>query len=467
MAEGFLYGGKHLLTRRDFLKTLGMGATAAALSSCSVTLQSPALGTSLGHDPALGRKTVLDLYNVFGGTDQLALEQLIRRYEQTQSDVGIKITYAPASGGGGSDNPKLFTAIAANSPPDLAFLTPFSTPQWAELGIMTDLTPYLRRDGVTEDDFFSIPWHDMNYKGKVWQVQWDVDANFPFFWNKDLFAQVGLDPNTPPKTIAELDEFSQKINRRASNGNVTRIGIVPWDPYGYSNSLFSWGWAFGGEFYDEAKQEVTPDNDYVVKALEWMVNYAESVGGAAKITVSPPGLTLPAFSTGNVGMSWLVAPNDRDIRVASPKMHIGSGLLPYQPPGARQPGAGAWLGGWSIFIPAGAKNPEAAWDFIKWLCVTDEGTKAQWETMGFPPAYRKAAVLQEIKNDPVMAPYYNVLVTSQHSRPAFLVGAFYAAQLELLVSDAVFGKMTPLQALRTVKQNTMNELNRFKRELGA
>src|SRR5438067_12321816 len=173
MANGSEHERKRLLTRREALKAMGLGATTLALSSCSVSLQSPALGTSLGNDPALGRKTVLDLYNVFGGTDQLALEQLIRRYEQTQSDVGIKITYAPASGGGGSDNPKLFTAIAANSPSDLAFLTPFSTPQWAELGIMTDLTPYIKRDGLTADDFFPTAWHDMNHKGKVWQVQWD------------------------------------------------------------------------------------------------------------------------------------------------------------------------------------------------------------------------------------------------------------------------------------------------------
>ncbi|TMD59187.1 MAG: ABC transporter substrate-binding protein [Chloroflexi bacterium] len=467
MANGSEHERNRLLTRREVLKAMGLGATALALSGCSVTLESPATVTSQGKDPALGRKTILELYSVFGGTVRTGVIELARKYEQIQSEVGIKITYAPSSGGGGSDNPKLFTAIAANSPPDLAFLTPFSTPQWAELGIMTDLTPYIKRDGLTADDFFPTAWHDMNYKGKVWQVQWDADPNFPFFWNKDLFAQAGLDPNTPPKTIAEVDEFSRKINRISKNGNVTRIGMIPWDTYGFSNSMFTWGWAFGGEFYDPAKDEVTPDNDYVVKALEWMVNYAKSVGGPAKVAVSPPGITLPPFSTGNVALAGLVSENYREIRKASPNMHIGSGLLPYQSPGATQPGAGAWIGGWSVFIPTGAKNPDAAWDFIKWMSATNEGTKAQWDTIGYPPAYRKAAVMQEIKTDPLMGPYYDVLVTAQHSRPAMAVGAFYAAQLELLVSDAIYGKLTPLQALQTVKQSTMNELERFKRELGA
>src|SRR5437660_636818 len=179
MANGSEYGGKRLLTRREALKTLGLGTAALALSSCGVTLQSPATLTSLGKDPALGRKTIVELYSVFGGTVRTGLIELARKYEQMQSEVGIKITYAPAAGGGGSDNPKLFTAIAANASPDLAFLTPFSTPQWAELGIMTDLTPYIKRDGLTADDFFPTAWHDMNYKDKVCQVQWDADTNFP------------------------------------------------------------------------------------------------------------------------------------------------------------------------------------------------------------------------------------------------------------------------------------------------
>lgn len=454
-----------LINRRTALKTLGLGASTLALSSCGVTLGSPPAGlSSLGKEAAPNRKVVIELYSVFSGAVQTGWIELARRYEQAQPDIGVKITYAPSGGGGGGDNPKLFTSVAGNAAPDVAHITPFSTPQWVELGVMTDLTPYFQRDGLTADDFWPAAWHDMNYNGRVWQLLWDADPNFPFFWNKDVFEKAGLDPNKPPQTIDEVNEYSQKINQN-TKGNFTRMGIIPWDTYGFSNSMFTWGWAFGGEFYDESKQEVTPDNDYVVKALEWMVQYAKSVGGPDKVTVSPPNLQLPAFSTGNVGMAALVAPNDRDIVQQNPNMHIGAGLWPYQAPGASQPGAGAWLGGWGIFIPRGAKNPDAAWDFIKWLSATPEGTKAEWETVGFPPGYRKAPILEEIKNDPIMGPYYQTLVTAQHSRPAIPVGAFYAAQLEQLVSAAVYGQMTPYQALKTIKQTTMKEWERFKREL--
>lgn len=454
------------LTRRTALKTIGLGATALSLSGCGVIMGAPSPTLSAqGKEAAQGRKTVIELYNVFGGVDNDHWVNLARKFEEAQSEIGIKITYAPAGGGGGGDNPKLLTAIAGGNPPDLAQLTPFSTPQWAALGVMTDLTPYIKAAGITGDDFWPAAWNDMNWQGKVWQVQWDADANFPFFWNKQVFEEVGLDPDKGPQTIDEVNEFSKKINK-TTNGNISRIGMIPWDNYGASNSLFTWGWAFGGEFYDREKQVVTPDNEYIVKALEWIVQYAKSVGGADHVAVSPPNLQLHPFSTGNVGMAPLVATNYRDIVKALPNMKIGAGLLPSQGPGATQPGAGGWLGGWSLFIPTGAKNPDAAWEFIKWVSISDEGTKAQWDTVGFPPGYSKAPVLQEIKNDPVMAPFYTTLINAKHSRPAIPVGSFYAGILNDLVGEAVYGKMTPLEALREVKKRTTKEWDDFNREHG-
>src|SRR5581483_5929996 len=190
------------------------------------------------------------------------------------------------------------------------------------------------------------------------------------------------------------------------------------------------------------------------------------IGGADKLAVTPPNLQLHVFSTGNVGMAPLVAPNYRDIKEAKPDMKIGATLFPYQGAGATAPGAGGWLGGGSLFIPKGAKNPDAAWEFIKWVTVSDEGTKAQWETVGFPTTYRKAPFLQEVKNDPVMGPYYNTLINAKHSRPSIPVGAFYANILNQLVGEAVYGQLTPYQAMKQAKQLTMQEWARFNREHG-
>jgi multiple sugar transport system substrate-binding protein len=53
-----------------------------------------------------------------------------------------------------------------------------------------------------------------------------------------------------------------------------------------------------------------------------------------------------------------------------PRMEWGIDLLPYNTD------PGTWSGGFSLSIPTGAKNPEAAWEFIK--CMTGAEGQASW-----------------------------------------------------------------------------------------
>jgi ABC-type glycerol-3-phosphate transport system substrate-binding protein len=469
------------ITRRRFLQLAGTGAGALALGACgapageAVPTTGPTAAAAGGptvaagaptptptptpippREAAAGRKTVIELYSVFSGKEHAGWIKTAEAFEASQADIGVKITYSP----GHAENPKLLTAVAGGAAPDLAQMTPFSTPQYVELGVMTEITPYMQEAGLTQDQFFTPAWNDMNYQGKIWQMQWDADPNFPFFWNKQIFEDVGLDPDKPPKTIEEVDAYTAKINQ-TKGGRVTRIGIIPWDQYGFGNSLFTWGWAFGGEFYDPSKEEVTPDNDYVVKALEWMAASAKKVGGPEKVSVTPPNLQLHPFGAGNIGMSALVVPNYVDIK-KNAKFEIGTGLLPYAPPGAKAPGAGAWFGGWALFIPRGAKNPDAAFQFMKYVSATKEGTLQQYKTVGFPPAWKPSPALDQMKNDATLKPYYDVVTTAQHSRPAIPAGAFYFSELDRLVSEVVNGKKQAGAAMKEAKQRTMKEMERVK-----
>jgi len=433
------------------------------LDACTVTRGTAPISTAgLAKNPASGRKTTINMFSLWGGPTGQGLAALAKQYEQSQSEIGVRITYAPATGIGVQQ--KLQVAIASGDPPDVAQIVPYETPQWAALGIMTDLTPYLKRDGLGQKDFIKPAWHDMNYQGKIWQLQWDADPNFPFFWNKDLFEKHGLDPDKPPQTIDEVDEYSKKLLKK-SGPNITQIGLIPWQTYGFANSMFTWGFAFGGKFWDPDKQRVTADSEYVVKALEWMVRYAKTVGGANRVSVAPPSLQLNPFATGNIGMAPMVATDYKNIKAAMKNMHIGAGLIPYQAPGADHPGQGAWVGGWAAFIPAQSKRKDAAWDFLKWMSATEAGTAAEWKNVGLVPTYFGGA-LETVKKDPVMNPFYTTLFATENVRPNIPVADFFAQSLETEVSKAIFGEKSALAALRTVNSDTQRELDRFKREVG-
>jgi ABC-type glycerol-3-phosphate transport system substrate-binding protein len=449
------------LSRRSFAgkagATIAVAAMAAGLPIPQHAIAQEEEVTPEDRVPEGDRATTLEFFSSFGGLLFDAFGKIASDYEATHPDVGIKISYSP----GHAENPRLLTTLAAGDAPDIAMMVDFQNAQYVELGVVTDLTDKFNEAGLTEEDFYPAAWDLMYYKDRVTHMPFEVDPNFPMFWNKAIFAEAGLDPEVGPTTFEEVDAFSQAIFKE-ENGLVTRIGMIPWDAYGYANSIHTWGWSFGGSFFDAEANEVTPDNDQVVAALEWMVEYAKSVGGPDKVSVAPPNLGVHSIAAGSLGMAPLVTANYRDALRYNEELELGHGLLPIAGAGT-EPGQGAWTSGWRLFIPTGAKNADAAWDFIHWITATDEGTRSEWTHMGFIPGWTKAPVIEEIKADPVMLAYFNTLLASKFAKAPIPVGAYFQGQLEEKVSQAVYGELEPRAAMEEVKQLTMAEWERFGR----
>lgn len=449
------------MSRRSFAgkagTTIAVAAMAAGLPIPHNAYAQEEEATPVDRVPEGDRSTTLEFFSSFGGLLFDAFGKIASDYESIQPDVGIKISYSP----GHAENPRLLTTLAAGDAPDIAMCVDFQNAQYAELGVMTDLTDKFNEAGLAEDDFYPAAWNLMNYQDRITHLPFEVDPNFPLFWNKAIFAEAGLDPEVGPTTFEEVDAFSQAIFQK-ENGLVTRIGMIPWDTYGFANSIHTWGWSFGGDFFDPEANEVTPDNEMVVAALEWMVAYAQTVGGPDRVSVAPPNLGVHSISAGNLGMAPLVTANYRDALRYNEELELGNGLLPIGGQGT-DPGQGAWTSGWRLFIPTGAQNVDAAWDFIHWITATPEGTASEWTHMGFIPGWTKAPVNEEIRADPVMSAYFDTLLASRFSKAPIPVGAYFQGQLEEKVSQAIYGELEPRAALEEVKQLTMAEWDRFGR----
>jgi len=444
---------------------MGTGAALAAGlgTGCSVVSSGrDAVTIRPNKEPAPGRSREIEIYNNFGSAVGAGMVACAQAFEDSQDEIAVRVTFAPSSGAGSGVPQKLLTAIAGQQAPDIAFCDASVAPAWTRLRIMSDLTPYFERDGIKLEDFFPVCAASMAYQDRVWSVQWDADANFPFFWNKGLFEKSGLDPEKPPLTIADIDACAKEINQ-VEGGRATQVGIIPWNQYGGANSILTWGYSWGGSFWEQGTNNVTPDDPLVVEALEWMVKSAQSLGGADAVSIAPPSLSVHPFSTGKLGMACMVTPNLLQVKEVNPDLDIGSTLLPYAPPGASQGGQGAWLGGWSAFIPRSAKEPDAAWEFIRWLAISDEGTSAQWENIGFPVGYAKAAVNETIKNDPTAGVYFETLQRMKNTRPLVTVNNFYNQQLEEKVEAAVYGQVSAEEAMRQVRDLCAREAERFGR----
>ena len=73
-----------------------------------------------------------------------------------------------------------------------------------------------------------------------------------------MFEEAGLDPDKPPTTIAELDEYAEKLTQ-SNDGKIDRLGFIPWIDAGDDSLL--WGWVFGANFFDAETNTVQLDEN--------------------------------------------------------------------------------------------------------------------------------------------------------------------------------------------------------------
>jgi multiple sugar transport system substrate-binding protein len=452
------------LSRRAVLLAAVAGvAGSGALAGCRVIddgVGAENLSGALNKEPAPGRSRTIEMYNQWGGRAGQAWVAMAQLYEEIQDEVAVRITYAPPTA---DTQVRLLTSIAAQSPPDVAFVLPEHYPQLTGLGVVTDLGPYLAADGLGAADFNPALWKAMNLTGTVYSMPAMVDPNFPLFYNRAVLADAGLDPDAPPVTLDELTAMSEAILQQ-QGGRITRIGTMPWNYYGYSNSLYTIGFAFGARFVSEDNERVTTESPEVVTALEWICDFAESMGGAGNVAVSQPGYSLPVLGTGNVGLMPMTAADASNL-VQNSDIDLGSAPFPYAE-GAGQPGSATWIGGWNMFIPSEAEDPDAAWDFIRWVTTTPEGTSESYEQMNNIPGLAQAPALDDLEADPVLGVFAEVLRDAQNVRPTIPVAGVLSQQLDIYVGQAVFGQLTAQQAMQRVSDTTNAAWDEFRETNG-
>ncbi|SDL32715.1 carbohydrate ABC transporter substrate-binding protein, CUT1 family [Paenibacillus sp. OK060] len=399
-------------------------------------------------DQAGEGNTTVTMWHGLTSIDLDNLNKVVKAFEEKNPTIKMKLVYTESSEG--SDQ-KLLTAVAGGNPPDVALFDRFKVGTWAAQDSLTDLSSMAAESGILKEMYYPFAWEESSYQGKLYAMPMDTDSRL-LFYNKDHFKEVGLDPNKPPQTIAELEAAAEKLTIKEGK-RFKRIGFIPWYSQGW---LYTWGWAFGGEFQDAATGKITANDPKVVEALQWMTDFGKkyNVEDIAGFTSAAGTEEMDPFISGQVSMKISGNFTVKGIEKFKPDLNYGVAPIP-TPTGTNFT---TWSGGGSAIIPKGAKNVAAAWKFLEFLGKEEGQTLLNADS--------QISVIDSVndkygyKDDPIMKEFINILPNS-HNRPVIPEGQLLWNELASATEKATRGNGTPKENLDRVTETINKALEKY------
>lgn len=414
-------------------------------SACSPTAKE---GASTPSKDASGKVT-LTLWHGLTSIDLDNMQKVVKAFEEKNPTIKINLVYTESNEGA---DQKLLTAVAGGNPPDMALLDRFKVGTWASQNSLTDLSAMAAQSGINQSSYYPFVWEESSYKGKLYAIPIDTDSRM-LFYNKDHFKEVGLDPNKPPKTIAELEAAAEKLTVKEGK-RFKRIGFIPWYSQGW---LYTWGWSFGGKFQDPATGKITANDPKVVEALQWMTDFGKkyNVEDIAGFTSAAGTEEMDPFISGQISMK--ISGNFTIAGIKKFKPNLNYGVTPIPTPTGTN--FTTWSGGGSIIIPKGAKSVESSWKFLEFL-GKEEGQYLVNANSDFA-VIDSVNIKYGYKDDPIMREFINILPNS-HNRPVIPEGQLLWNELASATENSTRGKGTPKENLDKVTETVNKALEKYK-----
>jgi multiple sugar transport system substrate-binding protein len=279
---------------------------------------------------------------------------------------------------------KLLIAIAGGNPPDLAGNYSFCVAAYADNGALTDLGPLLAKSGFDRSRYIEHYMRLGEYRGKTWALPL-APASTALLLNKRLLQEVGLDPERPPTTIEELDQYAERLTKwevtlpsgekqlasgylpevPAERKRLLQAGFLPGEPLWF---LYGWGDFFGGRL-SEGTEKVTAAEPANVRAFEWVASYSRKLGvGVIKRFRSGFGNSSSpqsAFLSGKVAMTLQGVWMHNYIEKYAPGLQWAAVPFPY-PAGHPELAGTTHAEADVLMIPKGSAHPEEAFAFMQY-----------------------------------------------------------------------------------------------------
>jgi multiple sugar transport system substrate-binding protein len=339
-------------TTRRMLVALVAAGLSLALAACGGSSGGPAASTGGIKPNGVDDGTKLTLWTRAPLEKQAKL--LVNAYNSSHKNQ-VQLTIVP------NDDyvAKVGAAAGAHGLPDLFAADIVYIPNWTKQGLFQDITKQI--DGLSYKDSINKGHLTAGTRdGKEYILPFVLDLSM-LFWNKDLFKEAGLDPDTAPTSLTQLADDAQKIqalNKPGVYGTATGLNCG-------GCLVFTWFpsvWASGEQVMNAAGTESTLNSATAQKIYDTWAGMWKA-GEVLPSSKDEAGPTWTAgFSEGKVG--WMFYP--ATLLSSTTGFDVGVAGIP-GPDG----GASTFVGGDGIGISKDSKKAPQAWNFLNWLMSED------------------------------------------------------------------------------------------------
>lgn len=392
-----------------------------------------------------------------------ALTKISENFNAQSESTEVEIVQRPPADV--TDSSSLITAVRGGEGPDVYLLDRFIVAERAAQGLLQDLTSVMEDAGDNTDlteKYVPFSAAEATYNGTPFALPFDTDVRM-LFYNKKMLGDAGIDleawdPANGPITFDAAKEAFMSLNKDEGD-TYSQVGFVPYFSEGWH---YTYGFDFGGDFFDYDKCEVTPDNAKVLEASQWVYDYAKE-NDAEKLYAfiqkamrpgSPP--TDNPFIQGRLGGyisgNWMF----QQFRTYMDNEGADVGFT-YIPVPSEGMDSTTWAGGWSGVIPQGAKNVEGGYEFLSYLCGP-EGSRTYVEMNNNLPVLKELLESSDLFDENLTWVKDNLFPTTRN-RPPLPVGAKYWDELTSAWQAIYLNQSTPEEAMGQAKENTQAELD--------
>lgn len=387
-----------------------------------------ALATLLGAGSASAVELTMYYPVSVGGPLTKVVDGMVADFEKANPDVKVNAIYA---GNYDDTRVKALAAAKAGQPVQLSVLFSIDAYDLIEQDVVMpfDAVAKSAEDKAWLASFYPGLMANGVIDGKTWGIPFQR-STIVMYYNKDAFREVGLNPDAPPVTWAEMVDAAKKLTKPDGS----RWGVeIPSTGYAY--------WMFGalakqnGELLMSADGTKTFfDKPNVVEALQFWRDLG------AKHKVMPEGTvewgTLrQQFVEGKTAMMWHTTGNLTAVK-GSAKFDFGVSVLP----GNREPGSPTGGGNFYLFKKSTPEEQAAALKLVKFMTAPERA--AEWSIatgyMGVSPAaYETPALKAYAKEFPPAA-----VARDQLKNSVAELSTYQGGRIRKALDDAIQATLT-------------------------